>query len=201
MQLFTIFEPSLIPDKAYPPLSKGNLVRLSFRMECTRLEATREQQERFTRLDDTQYRFSGRVRLRYNKPNPFIVIEALGFRFYTLEPRGLQLKRGNWVDGEGTLLLDYGDWAFHILGGRSLLFNFRVINIWKVPIPERYVTRGVGAISGPTYVRPGAYEAETRQPVETMDGQPVDWLFYIVELDDRSLTGMDIPPTFGRSEM
>ena len=99
MQLFTIFEPSLIPDKAYPPLSKGNLVRLSFRMECTRLEATREQQERFTRLDDTQYRFSGRVRLRYNKPNPFIVIEALGFRFYTLEPRGLQLKRGNWVDG------------------------------------------------------------------------------------------------------
>ena len=105
MQLFTIFEPYLIPDKAYPPLSEGNLVRLSFRMECTRLETTREQQERFMHLDDAEYRFSGRVALLYNKPHPFMIIEARGFRFYTLAPRALRLKRGSWTDGTGTLLL------------------------------------------------------------------------------------------------
>jgi hypothetical protein len=204
MQLFTIFEPWLIPDKAYPPLSKGDLVRLSFRMVCTRLGSTQERQERFTHLDDAQYRFSGRVRLRYNERQgfiPFVIIECAGFRFYTSQTPGLQLSPSTWADGEGTLLLDYGDWAFHGLGGPSLLFDFRVVNIWKIPIPERDITRRKGEVSGPTFELPGAYDADSRQLVETMRDQPFHWLFYIMELDDVGLAGMNISPTFGRSQM
>src|SRR3990172_6805441 len=200
MRLFTVFEPLLIPDKAYPPLSEGNLVRLSFRMECTRLETTREQQERFMHLDDAEYRFSGRVALLYNKPHTFMIIEARGFRFYTLAPRALRLKRGSWTDGTGTLLLDYGDWYFHGLGRPSLLFNFRVASICKVRIPERHITRGEGAIHCPPFVRPGEYEHHDRHPVDTMVGQPLDELFYIMELDDTGLAGAEIPVTFGRSK-
>lgn len=172
-------------------------------MECKLLENASERQEEFMLLEDAEYRFAGRVALRYgNNLNPFIIVETLGFRFYTQAPRAtLRPKRGNWISGAGTLLLDYGDWYFHGLGRPSLLFNFRVANIWKVRIPERHITRGEGAVIHlPSYVRPGEYERHDRQPVDTMVGEPLDELFYIMELDDSGLAGAEIPVTFGRSK-
>ena len=171
-------------------------------MECKLLENASKRREEFMLIEDAEYRFAGRVALRYNNPNPFIIVETLGFRFYTQAPRTtLQPKRGNWIRGEGTLLLDYGDWYVHGLGPPSLLFNFRVANIWKVRIPERYIERGEGRLGHPSYLRPADYERDDRQQVDTMVGEPVDELFYIVELDDTGLSNVALRPTIGQSKI
>ncbi|MGH2372515.1 MAG: hypothetical protein ACRDIC_03435 [bacterium] len=181
MQLTAIFESWLIWDKAYTPFSKGEAVNLSFRMDTQRLEWCPAGLEEFTHIRDAEYRFRGRVILVYSsEEKPFVVVETLGFRFYTngrhLRPLQLGYRNpGDWVVGEGTLLLDYGDWFSHGIHDPNLFFKLLVKNIWKVN-------------------RLGDSE---RMPLDTMKGRNVDEELYIIDFDDVGLSGEAIPRTLG----
>lgn len=199
MQATAIYESWHIGDGNYPPLSRGELVRLSFELQPTLLvphPATPER--RLEHLGDAEYRGLAHVLSRYQvEDDPLVVLDAGPLRFYVYTPDAAPLTPGDCVEFAGTLLLDHYIWAEYLHtypDPPDLFYNLRVTRIRKVGVPERFVSRHERGKTLPTRVAPADFE--DTEELATMDGQGFDEEFFIIDFDDTGLERADIPLTF-----
>src|SRR5262245_45494215 len=85
MQLTAVFESWHIGDENYPPLRRGQLVRLAFELELDGqvTVAKSDRSEEFTHQGDAEYSGCGLVIRKYIRGSiPIAVIQAGTFRFY-----------------------------------------------------------------------------------------------------------------------
>ena len=197
MDLTAIFESWHIGDGNYPPLRKGEVVNLSFELEPRKIEeATLDAPERFESLECAEYRFCGTVVRVYEQ---LVILEACNFRFYVASSDKDQYREGGRYFGVGTLLLDHYSWVEnlkHYDNAPNLFYKLAVKRILRVSVPEKFISRHEKGKSLPTRLFPGDYSISDVAELETMEGQPFDEEFYIIEFNDSGLEGSDIPRTF-----
>ena len=169
MQLTAVFESWHIGDGNYPPLHRGQLVRLSFELEASNLAiAPVAAGARFEHRGNAEYRGVGRVLRVYRGEASIAVIEANGFRFYVNGPVAENLAAGASVEFAGTLLLDHYLWV-EFLSRYSdppdLFYNLRVTRILRVSVPERFIARHSRGKALPTgfVARPSRMLRRSRQ--------------------------------------
>ncbi len=199
MQVTAIFESWHVGDGNYPPLSRGQLVRLSFELQPTSLAPHRGAAEpRLEHVGDAEYRGVARVLRRYQgEYNPLVVLQAGTFRFYVYSPEAAPLAPDEWVEFAGTLLLDHYIWVEYLRtypDPPDLFYSLRVTRIRKVTVPERFVARHQHGKALPTRVGPADFEG--MEGLATMEGQPFDEEFFVIDFDGTGLEGANIPLTF-----
>ncbi len=198
MQLTAVFESWHIGDGNYPPLHRGQRVRLSFELEASNLAvAPTAAGPRLEHLGNAKYRGVGRALRVYRGEESITVIEADGFRFYVNRSVTEKLNAGASVEFAGTLLLDHYLWVEFLprySDAPDLFYNLRVTRILRVSVPERFVTRHSRGKALPTRV--GCEAFEDVEDIETMEGQRFDEEFYVVDFDTTGLEHADIPRTF-----
>jgi hypothetical protein len=202
MELTAIFENWHIEDGNYPPLYKGVLVNLSFELEPITLAKTiQDNAKELIHLGNAQYRFCGRVLKVYdnNLNSEIIVIKSNGFRFYVLSQEVGRYTPGDTVTGEGALLLDHYIWVENLekyKDAPDLFYNLRVLRIRKVQTPERFIARYKDGKSLPVRLAPSEYTDSDVEVIETMEGQPFDEEFYIIDFDSEGVEKEKIRHTF-----
>jgi hypothetical protein len=202
MNLTAIFESWHIGDGNYPPFDEGQLVNLSFELEPrTTAEISLGVPENFEHLGKGEYRFCGTALKVYeNADDPTIAILKTGeFRFYIMSDESDRYVQGRRYCGEGTLLLDHYSWVEYLSERENppdLFYKLKVKRILKVNIPEKFIARHETGKSLPTRLIPEDYSVSDVEEINTMQGQPFDEEFYIIDLDSSELEGRDIPRTF-----
>ena len=201
MELTAIFESWLVGDGNYPPLHRGQLVRLSFELQPKRI-ATRQNGNAslFQHQGDAEYLGRGQVIRKYTETDETIAVIAAGeFRFFIDAPAAADLAVGDQIEFEGTLHLDHYVWV-EFLGEYpdppDLFYNLRVTRIRKVQVPERFIQRqrDEKAKTYPAHVSPSDFGAV--EELETMDGQRFDEEFYVIDFDSSGVETAQIPRTF-----
>jgi hypothetical protein len=202
MRLTAIFENWHIGDGNYPPLQRGQLVNLSFEFEPRTLaKASSERVKEFIHLGNAEYRLCAGVLNIYESEldNEIIIIEALGFRFYVLSKDMGRYAPGDLVVGVGTLLLDHYIWVENLeefKDAPNLFYALRVKQIRKVQTPARFIRRYEGGKSLPTRLAPDDYADSDVEDIETMEGQPFDEEFYIIDFDSAEANKDAVRRTF-----
>jgi len=202
MNLTAIFESWHVDDGNYPPLTVGQLVNLSFELEPRQTEGVSlDVPESFEHLGKGEYRFCGTALNVYEKPDdPTITIIKTGeFRFYIMFEESNRYVQGKRYCGVGTLLLDHYSWVEYLSERENppdLFHKLQVKRILKVNIPEKFVARHETGKSLPTRLIPADYSVSDVEEINTMQDQPFDEEFYIIDFDSSELEGRDIPRTF-----
>ena len=184
-----VFENWHIGDGNYPPLHRGQLVNLSFEFEPgTLAKASLKMAKEFTHVGNAEYRFCGDVLNTYRRElgPEIIIIEADSFRFYILSQDVGRYAPADIVVGTGTLLLDHYIWVENLkeyTNPPDLFYTLRVKQIRKVQTPEQFIKRYEGGKSLPTRLAPKDYADIHVEELETMEGQPFDEEFYIIDFD------------------
>ena len=194
MQITAIFESWHIGDGNYPPLSRGDLVHLSFELGSATLAlALSSWMPHLEHLGNAQYRGVARVLRRYPA---LIVLEVDPLRFYVSSQASASLAEGDHVEFAGTLLLDHYAWveSRRDADDPDLFYNLRVERIRKVEIPKRFISRDDAGKAFPT--RLGSDDFEKVEEVATMEGQPFDEEFYVIDFDGTGLGRAVVPLTF-----
>ncbi len=214
MEITAVFESWHIGDGNYPPFSTGMVVKLAFMIEAERISSAENRTPTFKHLGDAEYDFCGEVLKIYHpegekksysslrsiftpkrRQPSLAIIDTGGFRFYIESVKLTKINTGQWLCGQGTLLLDYYVWT-EFLPRRTnppdIFYALEVTRIRKVMIPARFIQSDGGAKAYPTRVSPADIEEITE--LETMDGQPFDTEFYLV--DFKESVQKDIPLTF-----
>jgi hypothetical protein len=199
VQLTAVFESWHIGDGNYPPLHRGQLVRLSFELEPRHLRCLQgTYPPALHHLGDAEYKGRGLVLRRYDSGNDAIaVLEAGGFRFYVSESPATAPTAGSWVEFDGTLLLDHYSWVEFLdeyADPPDLFYTLQVTRVRKVSIPDRFIHRHSRGKSYPARVSSSNFG--TVEELETMEGQSFGEEFYIIDFDGRGLETVDIPQTF-----
>jgi hypothetical protein len=199
MEITAIFESWHLGDGNYPPLHRGQLVRLSFELEPKNLEPVdASQPTRLEHLGQAEYRGVGVVTRRYGtKAESLAVIDANGFRFYVYRTVAAGLTPGQQVEFEGTLLLDHYIWVEFLHeypDPPDLFYNLCVSRIVEVGIPDRLVSRQGKNKSYPTRV--GLIDFGAVNEIETMEDTRGDEEFFIVTFDSSGAEDIDVPLTF-----
>jgi hypothetical protein len=199
MHVTAIFESWHVPDGNYPPLSRGQLVRLSFELQPTALVSCHGPAVvRLEHQGDAEYSGVARVLRRYQgEGSPLVVLDAGALRFYVYSPEAEPLAPGDWVEFAGTILLDHYIWVEYLRTypePPDLFYNLRVTRIRKVAVPERFISRHERGKALPTRVGPADFEIV--EELETMRGQPFDEEFFVIDFDGTGLEGIAIPITF-----
>jgi hypothetical protein len=202
MNLTAVFESWHIGDGNYPPLSKGEFVNLSFELEPRKMEEVNlGASEGFEHLGKGEYRWCGTVLKVYEGEGggTVVIIRTGDFSFYLLSQESDSYVQGRRYSGEGTLLLDHYSWVEWLdeyEDPPDLFFKLSVERILKVNIPEKFVARHETGKSFPTLILPEDYSASDVEEIDTMEGQPFDEEFYIIDFISSGLDGRDIPRTF-----
>ena len=202
MKLTAIFESWHIGDGNYPPLSKGQLVNLSFELEPRDVkEASLNAPDSFEQFGNGEYRFCGGVIKVYDGEDrdTVVIFQAENFRFYVMSYEAGSYVQGQRYCGEGTLLLDHYYWVEFLHeyeNPPNLFYNLEVSRIKKVKTPEKFVARHEQGKSFPTRLVPEDYSESDVEELNTMEGQPFDEEFYVIDFDDNGLEGNDIPRLF-----
>ncbi|MFZ0882801.1 MAG: hypothetical protein WAN14_05345 [Candidatus Acidiferrales bacterium] len=203
MQLTAVFETWHLGDGNYPPLHKGQLVRLSFEFMPDTLVKTGPQPGKFEHIKDGGYKFAGIVLKIYGDPpsGRIVVVQADDFRFYinSFPPESAPLKEGDRCEGTGNLLFDHYIWVQFLANYKDppdLFYSLRVTSIRAVKIPESFISRTKNAQAGPASLALDEYTEEDITEVEKMEDFKVDWSFFLVALDDSGVGTVNVPRTF-----
>lgn len=196
-----IFETWHIPDGNYPPLHKGQSVKLSFELEFYALsKAPVPAESKFEQIKDAEYRFAGKVLKVYDQSSetPIVVVEAGDMRFYISSfPSGsTSLKEGDFCLGHESSMLDHYLWVEFLNtyeDALDLFYAFRVTRIRSVKIPEKFVSHYERGMSGPASLRPEYYSAADIADLEDMGQHDRAWSFYLVDLESSSVDPTAIP--------
>jgi hypothetical protein len=144
VDLEAIVELWFISDENYPHLTVGMKVNLSFEMAMTHVLPSAETS--LVHLGNAEYRFAGEVIQRYEEPEPIVVIESGGFRFFSEGALAAPLRVGDHIAGDGTLIVDYYGWAELIderVDAPNIFVNLEIRRIRRIEIPvARTQTRG-----------------------------------------------------------
>ena len=112
-------------------------------------------------------------------------------------PGPTPLSPGERVEFAGTLLLDHYIWVEYLHtypDPPDLFYNLRVTRIRKVTVPERFIARHEGGKALPSRVGPADFEKV--EDLATMEGQPFDEEFFVIDFDGAGLEGANLPLTF-----
>jgi hypothetical protein len=96
-------------------------------------------------------------------------------------------------------LLDHYSWVEYFAKYENppdLFYKLSVKRILKVNIPEKFVARHETGKSLPTRLIPEDYSLSDVEEINSMQGQPFDEEFYIIDFDSSELEGCEIPRTF-----
>jgi len=204
VNLTAIFETWHIGDGNYPPLRTNQLVNLSFELQPDSLSSPASpNKEKFEKITDAEYDFSGTVLKVYLDPpdNQIIVIQAAGFRFYVNSiPQGSPvLRAGDKCQGRGRLLFDHYIWVEFLSGYEDppdLFYRLRVTRLRSVKISEKFIPRHPTGMSGQTSLDQDGYSTADISEVERMENVDRSWLFFLVDFDDTDIGTNSIPLTF-----
>ncbi|MDQ3687891.1 MAG: hypothetical protein M3430_20125 [Acidobacteriota bacterium] len=202
MEFSAIFESWHIGDGNYPPLHKGRLVNLSFELEPRTIEETSlNAPHSFEHLGNGDYRFCGDVIKVYGREgkDTVVIFESGDFRFYVMSYEVSRYVQGHRYCGEGTLLLDHYYWVEFLREYEdppNLFYNLEVNRIRKIKIPERFIARHEQGKSFPTRLVPKDYSDSDVEELNTMEGQPFDEEFYVIEFGKYVSEENNIPRTF-----
>jgi hypothetical protein len=205
MELFAVFETWHIGDGNYPPLSKGQLVNLSFEVEPDEIQLVENTSEiEFLHLGHAVYQFTGKVLRVYNEQRAesrIIVVETGSFRFYLHSYKALlkasTFRPGNVINGRGVLLLDHYLWVEFLSSYADppdLFYTLRVDDIWRYRIPERFIKRSDRGIAYPTRVRPEDYGPDDVTKVDLISDD--GFTNFVVQFSDRDIPSGPIARTF-----
>jgi hypothetical protein len=203
MELTAVFETWHLGDGNYPPLHKGQLVKLSFELEPSSLSKSSGTAARFEQIKDAEYKFVGTVLKVYSDPpdGQMIVIQAGGFRFYvSFYPKGtVSLQENESVQGHGRLLLDHYLWVEFLStypDHPDLFYSLRVARIRSVRIPDSFISRGETVVSGPASLTEEEYSTSSIEEVDRMQDVEGNWRFYLVDFETADVESAKIPLTF-----
>jgi len=197
MDLFAVFETWHLGDGNYPALKKGELVNLSFEIEPDELaNADASSSERFHHCGQAEYEFTGTVLRTYGcdtDSDRVVVIQADQFRFYISSPLTAGLLVGNKVSGRGTLALDHYLWVEFLSqypDPPDLFYSFRVAEITRAKIPERFIKRSGLNVSGASE----EYAPGDVTEVESITDEGC--CSFYVHFSDENVPAIAIPRTF-----
>ena len=199
MTINAVFESWHVGDGNYPPLTVGELVNLSFEFEPEKIQLAGGSPT-FRHIGNARYSVVAEaIRVYRDRDGPdLVVFQAGDFSFYSCGDTVKGVKVGATIHAVGTLLLDHYIWVEFLQtypDPPDLFYDLCVTSILKVQIPERFISRQGSGKSWPTCVELSEVDANSVQRLETMDGQPFDEEFYIVEFE-RIDSGENIPRTF-----
>ena len=200
MKITALFESWHIWDGNYPPLTRGQLVRLSFELQVARLTALGANAAPLMEQEDgADYRIVAQlVRVYGQGEDRFGVYDTGSFRFYVDHRQAASLSLGTWVELDGTLALDHYLWAEFLdqyPNPPDLFYTLRVERIRRIPIPESEIARSdSGGKAMPTRIAPEEFPSVDE--LETMEGQTFDEEFYLIDLSSEGVAAGDVPFTF-----
>lgn len=202
MEVTAIFESWHIGDGNYPPFSKGEIVNLSFELEPEVFsESTPDKPEEFWHLGGARYQFCATVLKVFDNDGEgkIITVNAMGFTFYILSPHCKTYAPGSKISGQGTLVLDHYIWVEFLdqyEDPPNLFHNLKVARIKKVQIPEKFIVRHEKGKALPARLTQDSYSENSVHEIETMEGQPFDEEFYVIDFDTQGLEQEKISTTF-----
>jgi hypothetical protein len=196
--LCVIFEEWYLGDGTYPLLRRGEKVNLSFYIPTNDCKISDKRESYFVQIKDSDYSFSGQVIRNYKENDEqLIIIDAGTFKFYMEIPRKkLSLTVGQFICGSGSLLIDYYAWVENLRNYENrpdLFYNFKVVKIRKVQIPEKFIYRNDKAISHPSSLSPKDYSENDILEIEDMHGDNGNTSFYLLDL---KTIDEQVPKTF-----
>jgi len=203
LRLTAVFETWHLGDGNYPPLSKGQLVNLSFEIQPRSLRSSSSSKPgKLEQIKDADYHFVGTILKIYDDSprGKLVVIQAGDFRFYvdSFPPEIPPFKEGDGCEGDGPLLLDHYIWVEFLSSypdPPDLFYPLRVTRIRSIKIPDEFISRNEKATSGPASLSPENYSAASISEIDEM-GIDEDWRFYLVDFDDSNIGSVTIPRTF-----
>lgn len=168
-----------------------------------RLTPAAGRKEYLRRIIDADYQFVTEVHYVHGprKSPTALTVETCGLGFHIENPK-FEPRSGQLLEGEGTLFVDFPSGMETVYGfwiPRDISRKLRVLAIWAVPIPERFIVRREEVVSFPRYpavLRPGEYDSFDKMPVSSMRGRsgpPFEWEFFLVEFEDEGPTRNDWP--------
>ena len=95
-------------------------------------------------------------------------------------------------------MLDHYVWVENLDSYKDppdLFYQLRVARIHTIRTPERFVQRHSKGKSFPCSPPPGSYGSEDVAEIESMEGQPFDEEFYLLDLTDEGV-GAPVARTF-----
>lgn len=201
MRFTALFEAWHIGDGNYPPLSRGQLVNLSFELgpHAPPEIAHSDLVPQFQHIRDAEYDFVAKVIRNYTRVggDSLAVLDSGALSFYIASPMAAGFESGMTLRGSGTLLLDHYAWVENVdayLDPPDLFYTLRVTRVRKVRIPDRFVMRGAKGKSFPTRVLPSELDVADYEELETMLGQTFDEEFYLIGFE--TVEGESVPRTF-----
>jgi hypothetical protein len=201
MNLTAIFESWHIGDGNYPPLSRGDLVSLSFEVWAEELKReTAKSRLHFESRPDATCEFSATALKNYREDDDdrIVVLDAGGFRFF-INGRFPDIEPGAVMGGGGRLALDHYIWVENLEKYEDrpdLFYKLRVERIRRASIPERFIARQARGKSYPSTIPLAECSPDQVTEIETMRGQRFDEVFYLLDLADEGLSADPIPRSF-----
>lgn len=189
IKICATFEEWYLGDGTYPPLTVGQKVNLSFYVNPTELKSTNRTDFEFHQNQYSDYRYCGRVIRTYkSEENSDInLIDCGQFRFYIEgNPKIQKLKEGQFIEGQGTLLLDYYMWVENLADYKdapNIFYNFQVDRIIKVKIPEKFISRNGNSMSYPSSLQPTDYSNNDIFEINDMRDDDGHTSFYLLDLN------------------
>jgi hypothetical protein len=181
-KICTIFEDWLIEDGSYPELHKGQRinVKLSLEVGDRYKKVTEYKQEYLKRRKYSKYSFGGRIL----SDNNYISIgdsDKLILRLDTGSGKNI-VETGDFIEGVGNLNVD-------IMGELSE-YEAVIEKIYKVFIPEKFISRSKNGLGAPCSLKPEYYSREDVKKVDIMSNNlynkvsplKAEVVFYLLEL-------------------
>jgi len=180
------FEEWHLGDGNYPPLHRGQKVNFSFYISLTNKQILENGECYFKQNRYSDYSFCGKVIRTYQSVDDgqIIIVDTGNFKFY-IEDSKFSVNIGQFISGQGVLLIDYYIWVEYLSSYDNppdLFYNFIVENISKVKIPEKFIYRHDKGYSSPTSLAPSDYSETDLIEIEDMRNDKSETSFYLLNL-------------------
>jgi hypothetical protein len=184
--LCVTFEEWHLGDGNYPPLHRGQKVNFSFYISLTDKKVSDSAECYFRKVKHSDYTFCGEVIRNYNSDHEsqIIIVDTGIFKFY-IEDASFSVKVGQFITGQGSLLIDYYIWVEYLssyVDPPELFYSFIVDGISKVKIPEKFIYRHDKGYSAPTSLSPTDYSDNDLIEIEDMRNDKSETSFYLLNL-------------------
>ncbi|MBS1686168.1 MAG: hypothetical protein JSS76_15595 [Bacteroidetes bacterium] len=198
LKICAIFENWYLGDGIYPYLGEGHEVNLSFYIQSEEFTFCEVGTPFFKQTNAAESDFCGKIIAVYREKSlTTVVVDTDGFKFYVECPNDKYVWiPGHFISGSGSLLVDYSKWVENLnsyADAPDIFFNFEVVKIEMVKIPERFITRFDNGYGFTSPLSPADYsDSDVYEIRHMIDNTEHDcfFLLYLTEIDKK------IPVTF-----
>jgi hypothetical protein len=150
MNIVALFPQWYISDGCYPPLSTGQLVRLSLEVDPKgAIKKVSSQRTEFRQVVEAEYSFTAPILRKYPfHSETLLVLDGGPFRFYMRLGTSFQFELdqivpGDFISGDGLLAVDHFSWVeFHhkFEDPPDLFYSFQIQRIRGVRAKDEFTT-------------------------------------------------------------